>query len=236
MLLGRILRSPDGGEGGGGAAPEPKVEDKGPDLVKAVEGLIARHGDSTAALRVLLGENHSHRDKIRELTSKIPQDGSVVLTGDDSKRWSHYRELGDPSELRKALTERDQYKTDADGLRRAEVHRRAAEVSGFKAGVLDTLVERDKLAVEVVEEKDKFGKPVIDKDGRAVQVAVVRGDGDTVTKLADYASERWADFLPALKGTPPERPNGTPAIGRQRIPTTPEAGGQRATGPVSSIF
>lgn len=186
-------------------------DDKGksPDLVKAVEGLIARHGDSMAALRVLLAENHGYRDEIRKLKETQPPADALVLKGDDAKAWQAYVTLGKPSDLRKALDDGKTAQTEADGFRREKLHGEAAALHGFKAAVLDRLARQDGLTIEIKDEKDKAGK--------AVKVAHVKGEGDASTPLTEYAEKQWSEFLPSLKagdkgavpGTPPRR-NGVP--------------------------
>ena len=210
MLLGRTLRSAEAddttGDGGGGAAPvaeaEPGARDRAPDLVKAVEGLIARHGDSTAALRVLLGENHTYRDQIRELKGRLPPEGSRILQGEDARHWDTYRQLGNPGDLRKSLEAGKQYEAEVAGFRRAAILRDAAELSGFRPSVL-SLAARD-LEIEIADEKGK--------DGKAVRVAYVKGEGDTREDLQAYAEAHWGELLPSLRAAQ-ERPVGTPRAG-----------------------
>jgi hypothetical protein len=220
-MFGRFLLEPQGGEGGGSTTTEVKADDakagdKGADLVKAVEGLISRHGDPTAALRVLMGENYASRDRIRELTARLPAGSSLVLDGDDVKHWNTYKQLGTPGDLKKSLDAGQQFEAEAGGFRKAELVRSAAEVHGFKPSVLGTLA-RD-LDIEIAEAKGKDGKPV--------RVAVVRGEGDSKTPLTEYAEAHWADFLPSLRADPAARPVGTPTLQRPR--TVPAGSGTAA--------
>lgn len=187
-------------------APAPTADPKTPDLVKAVEGLIAKHGDSTAALRVLLAENHGYRDQLREAKAKLPADGSLVLVGDEAKDWGTYRQLGKPSELRKAIEEGSTATAERDALRKAGTLREAAELHGYKPSVLQTLA--DKLDVGFADIKGQDGKTT-----RKAVVKLADADGKAVeTPLDDYAAKHWQDFLPALKteavGVKP--PLGTP--------------------------
>jgi hypothetical protein len=241
VLLGRLLRNAEVAESGGGggdvaplAGAGPVTDrDKAPDLVKAVEGLIARHGDSTAALRVLLGENYTAREKIRELTNRLPPEGSRVLQGEDAKHWETYRQLGNPGDLRKALEAGKQYEAEVGAFRKAELVRAAAEVTGFKPSVL-ALAARD-LEIEIQDQKDKGGK--------AIRVAVVKGLGEAAKDipLTEYAEANWKDLLPSLRiaeersiGTPraggmPPRPVPSPAQGATNGTTTPTPTRQRSS-------
>ncbi len=184
-----------------GKTPEPT-----PDLSRTADALVAKHGDSTAALMVLLGENYKARDTIRELKARIPADGSRVLPADDAKAWDEYANLGKPSEIRKAISEGATAKTEAEGYRREKHHAAVASDAKFHASVHDTLAVKDGLTLLIKDEKDQAGKPI--------RVAHVQGEGDKTTPLADYAETHWKDFLPALKTEPtkPVTPGGSPSF------------------------
>jgi hypothetical protein len=184
----------------------PKVESPAtPDLGKGADALVAKHGDPTSALRVLMAENYDYRDKLRDLKAKLPADGSVVLAGDDAKAYARYKALGDPKDLEKAVTERDHFREEADGFRREKLHGEAAKLHGFKSSVLSRLVTTDGLELVILDGKDKVGKPA--------KSAHVKGEGDKTTPLADYAKANWGDFLPALQlaEQPSASPGGTPS-------------------------
>lgn len=216
-MLGRLMLDPQGGEGNGGGAETPTTtpaEARGPDLSKAAENLVARHGDPTAALLVLLGENFKEREKVRELSGRLPREGALVLEGDDAKHWSTYRQLGAPGDIRKALEAGKQHEAEAGNFRRAEVVRSAAEVTGFKASVLATLARDLEIEIEETEE-----------GGKAVREAVVKGEGGERVSLLKYAESRWPDFLSSLKMEAAPRV-GTPTVPRPR--TVPAGTGQQA--------
>jgi hypothetical protein len=197
---------PQGGGGGGNPAPEP-------DLAKAIKGLLDRHGDPNAALRVVLDENYRYRDQLRDLKAKVPGEADVVLTGDDAKRWASYRELGDPGDLKKTLKAAADDRADVERFRRAEVYDEAATLARFNAKAFRRLAEADGLAVTI--EADKKGE-------RVPHVKGVDDKGqEALTPLTQYAETHWAEFLPSLQGgerQEPQRPNGTP---RGRNPNGP---------------
>lgn len=206
----RILLDPKGAEGG----DSPPA----PDLTKVVEGLLNKHGDPTAALKVLLAENYEYRDSIRTLKGKVPPEGDVVLSGDDTKRWHTYRELGEPSDLRKAVSERDQLRADLGRVRTAEASDQAAELSGYNRRALRRLTAQDGLEYEFRDEK---------KDGKDTRVPCVKGKddkgADVLIPLDEYVEKNAPEMLPALrdgqKTAEPQRPPGMPP--RRDPPATP---------------
>lgn len=196
-----------GGDGEGDPPPKTPVPtpDPAPDLAKLVDAAVAKHGDGTSALKAIISDNYSLRDDLKATKAKLPEKGSIVLSGDDAKAWGAYSQLGKPSDLKKALDEGETAKKEAGTFKRKEHHHEVAGVAGFKPTVLDKLASTDNLTLVVKDEKDKAGKPV--------KVAYVQGEGDAVTPLTEYADKNWKEFLPALKGTPdPLRlvPGGTP--------------------------
>jgi hypothetical protein len=220
----RLLLDPEVTAEGNGTASAP-VTTPTPDLPKAADALVAKHGDPTAALLVLLGENYKLRDKNRETAAKLPPDGHTVLAPDDAKLFARYKALGEPKAVETALAERDTFRAEAEGFRREKVHGEIASLAGFKPAVLTKLATTDKLELVVVDGKDKLGKPV--------KVPHVKGDGDETTPLAEYAEKHWSEFLPALRAdvkpgaptggtppayTPPPRPQVTAAADGKQVP------------------
>ena len=216
-------------ENKGGAAevttPPAKGQEGTPDLNKAAEGLIKRHGDSTAALLVLLGENHTYREKNRTLEAQIPKDGAVVLSGDDAKHWADYRKLGNPADVRRSIEEGATAKAEAGTYRKAEVIRSAAKATkidgvAIDPEVLGTLAKDLEIVVEdLVDDKGvpigEDGKP-LPKDKPPVKAAFVKGDGDTRTRLDGYAKANWGKFIPSLKAEATARSSGSPDTHRDR--------------------
>jgi hypothetical protein len=202
--LHRLLLDPQGGEGGTGT-PTPTPTDFDPQV--AIREAVARHGDAERALGYFLRDNRKYRKDNGELKAKLPPEGAVVLAGDDARAWAEYTSLGKAGDLKAALAERDRFRDEAEGLRRAEVHKQAAEIHGYRASVLGDLVERKKLHVEVKDETVK-GKPA--------RVAYVRDEVDgkpLEMKLTDYAEKHWSEYLPSLRVAPARPSPGTPPRG-----------------------
>jgi hypothetical protein len=211
-LLNRILLFPTGeGEGAGtptptpSPTPTPTPKDFDPQV--AIREAVAKHGDAERALGYFLRDNRKYRKDMAELRTKLPPEGAVVLQGDDARAWTEYSALGKAGDLKAALAERDRFRDEADGLRRAEVYKQAAEAHGYKEPVLKRLASQEKLQIEIREEK---------VGAKTAQVAYVKGVDDkgkeTATKLPDYAAKAWPEFLDSLP------------ISTRAAPSTPQRG------------
>lgn len=169
--------------------------------------LLDKHAnDGIALARLLHGENHDLRQKNADLRGKVPTDGSVVLSGDQAKEWSAYQALGKPEDLRKTVREHPDLAAKVSAFEREKEVAGIGQIAGMKPSVLQLLADRDRVAFEVREGKEKG------KDGKPTQVVMVKaGDADPVP-LDDYAAKHWSDLLPSLKpdaGTQAQR-RGTP--------------------------
>ena len=202
-----ILLDPQGGDGGG--APAPSVDPN-----EGFKALLSKtNNDALALAEKLYAENYKLRQKASALKSSVPDEGSLVLKGDDAKDWQKYREFGKPAEVKASLESGRLAQSKLEGIGRAETYRRAAKTLGVNEAVFALKAEHDGLAVEFVEGKGK--------DGKAVIQAVVKGEGDSTTPLNEYVDTHWSDLKPALGGpdsreksrdaTPPRRPFGAPA-------------------------
>lgn len=190
------------GTGGGKAAAD--------EATKVYKDLLAKHSNDAGTVAVLLAnQTYELREKNRELRGKVPPDGAVVITGDEAAAWVAYLKLGKPADLAAAIAERNQFKADLDANRKAELVRDAAEIAGFKATVLTTLVKAEGCELTI-------GKP----DAKGARSVTVK-DGDKDVPLADYAESQWKDHLPALRADT-ARPPGTP--GRDMPPAIPGRG------------
>jgi len=205
-----------GGDGTNDPPADPPAN-PAPDLTKTVSDLIAKHGDENKAIHILLKENHQLRAKNSKLKGNTVPEGAKVLQGDDAKAWDAYTALGKPDFLKTSLEEGTRAREELGGLRKAELHRTVAGALGFKESVLSTLIQKDNLNIEVKEET---------VNGKTVKVPYAKGvdasKPEELTKLSDYATAKWADFIPSLKvDTTPARPTlGTPPANRVPVPGT----------------
>lgn len=179
-----------------GANPPANPPANQPDLTAALERLLARNGGSFDATGVqLLNENHSYRERIRQLEGRVPAEGSVVLAGDDLARWQAYQALGQPTDLQATIAERDDFRTRLTVREREDLVREVAGVTGYKEATLKRLI--GDLTIEVRE---------VDEAGKKVKKAFVKLENNAEQPLTEYAAREWADVLPALKA---EKPSGT---------------------------
>lgn len=175
------------------------------DPAAGVQALIARHNnDLMRVIDHLYSDNYNLREKnrtlkeqVKDLEGKTPKDGGVILSKAEADLLESYKAVGDVETVKTALGERDQLKGELGVLRKDGVLRDVAEAAGFKLPVLKTLA--GDLQFEIKE---------IDQDGKKVRTAFVK-NGDGEKPVADYAKEKWADFLPALTAQPPQS-GGTP--------------------------
>lgn len=172
--------------------------DPGSDLpnavVKAFEKLLERKGgDASAVAQMLFQENKSYRDKISELSGKVPTEGAVVLSADEAKEWQAYRALGAVTDIKQGLEQRTQLQGQLDDAKRGETLRTVAEAAGYKPSVLTQLDRMAKAQGKAL----TFEVRDTQADGKTVAISYVK-DGETEHSLADYAAAQWADFLPAL--------------------------------------
>lgn len=197
----RLLLDPTGDEGGNGEPTDPEKE-------VAAEESGERSTDPVSVYKQLLKdrekENFKYREEIRSLKKRVAPDGAVVLKKEDADELSAYRALGKVDDVKAGLSDRDRFKAESDGFRRAESHKQIADAHGYKVAVLSRLIDQEQLDIAV--EKDaKTGKPV----------AFVKDEADgkgRKTPLPDYLKGHptLADFLPALSIQPDRPPTGTP--------------------------
>lgn len=216
----RILLDPTGDEGGAPAAAPPAPAQRTPaepqgDPAEGWKTLLAKmNNDATKVAEKLYDENRSLRVKLRDARGKAKPDDGLVLSGDEAKAWSEYQAIGKAADLKQALTERDQLKAELGGIRKAGLHKQAAEAHGYRATVLSRLLDQDALDLEVKEEQ---------QGGKPAQVAYVKHKDDqgkdVSTRLPDYAQKHWAEFLPSLGNKETPAPSlGTPV---RALPAAP---------------
>lgn len=176
-------------------------------------------------INLLETDNYKQRDEIRDLKrdnqdlkTKVPADGALVLTGDDASQYQALKALNlKPDEITKQLTDAKEAVTQRDALQRRDTIRQVADVSGYKASVLERLLADGDLPVVKDVQETVQGKPT------TVKRAFVVKDGKDVA-LADHAKTEWSDFLPALGATAESAPlYGTPSRDNRRgTPPAPQ--------------
>lgn len=169
---------PQGGSSGKVRASD-VLEQFGRDAIRLAEKLADVQSDNYR----LRDERRTLKQQLADVAGKVPADGTKVLTADDAKAFDAYVALGTPADIKSALDTKGTAEQELTTLKREKQIARVAEAAGFKASVLTTLAGDLDMQVEPV----KDGKPL---------VYVVK-DGEK-TALADYATQHWADFLPAL--------------------------------------
>jgi DNA-binding transcriptional MerR regulator len=200
------------------------TDDKGGSLaeIKALLAEVKQGGETPKAVRTLMEKNYRLRRQLEEARKGqgAVEPGSVVLKGDDAKRWAAYQDLGDPAEVRKALKAAAEGAAELADRRTAEVAHRAAKAHGYRPTLLAKLVKADGITLVVEDAKDADGKPVA--------VAFVKGEGDSKTPLDDYARAHWEDELTILKADPDKTtpaeiqlPPGLPPTEFRRRPPPP---------------
>lgn len=207
----------------------------------AYKGIASTPDEVRRKIDKLEKDNRDQREEIRdfkEQVKQIPAEGSVVLSGDNAKKWKAYEEIGqDPEALKAAVTERDQLKVKDEQRTRDDARAAAAEAAGYDHAVLAGLEGAKGLVFEVKTEK------VTGADGQRTdkKVAYVTPAGDGAKQVAfddDFVKERWGErFVPLLRTEDSGGGSGTgTAAQRQTSSTTaapfiPQtAGDRRSTG------
>lgn len=177
-----------------------------PNPAEAFQKLLDRkNNDANAVALQLFGENFDLREKLRESKTKIPVDGSVVLTADEAKQWKAYVDLGvEPKDIKKALASLPELEKSNKELSGMETFRELADI-GLEGSKLKLSVLKDQLA--------KYPDAVIrfdeqaDKDGNKAKVAFIKPTADgTESPFTDFAAQNLSDYLPALKVTAEQTP------------------------------
>lgn len=181
-------------------------------VVKAFEKLLERKGgDASAVAQMLFHENKQYRDRISELTGKVPPEGTLVLSAEEAKDWQAYRQLGTAADVKQGLEQRTQLQTQVEEAQRNETLRTIAETAGYKPTVLAQLDRMAKAQGKAL----AFEVRDVQTDGKTARVPYVK-DGDKEQSLSDYATANWGDFLPALQV--PSQGLGTQAANGTRFP------------------
>lgn len=197
--------------------PTPTVGGGNVDLSAVAAGLLQKaSGNPVKVISRLLKENHEGREKVRDLSSKLPPDGAVVLSGDDAKRWETYRSLGDdPAKIKEALDSGAQAIEWKSNHERDQSYSAAAKAGGYNEPLFKRLAAQDGIKVVTKEEANAAGKKV-------ARPYVVNDKGKE-TALADYVAANWGELADALGGGAGARRAGMPPRSDDNTPP-PRAG------------
>lgn len=167
--------------------PQEPPQQQEPAWMAGLVRLIERQGGEGPTAQLLYQENKQHRDRIKQLEDEARQLREAAQAAEP------YTALNlTPDQIATALQERDTLVQRVQEAERMEVIRQAAELHGYKAGVLAKLP----------------GLPAISIGTHDGSPAAFVQDGDKQTLLADYLTANHADFLPALQ--PTEAASGVP--------------------------
>src|SRR5690606_12299543 len=130
--------------GGGGDDPKgpPKDDpkDKAPTLDDMRKKVEERGVDYAARMLLEMSEdNYKSRSRIRDLEARIPGEGTLVLKGDDVKKYERFKALGDPADVERRLSEGDEARTWKAGRMKQDRLSEVASLHGWKPSVLQRL-------------------------------------------------------------------------------------------------
>lgn len=193
-----------------------KPDDASERIAKSIESLTKKHGSTEAALHQLLVEARDNRKEIADLKSdrdaiksKIPTDGSVVLSGDEKDEYDAYLALGKPADLKKAKKDGEAAIERLAGIDLSEGLKKLGKEAGFVPEVFADLARMKGMKPEDMEVKEEKGK-----DGKPVKKVFVKGEGDSRTPIDKHAEDHWSAYMASLRGeskVEQPRQNSTPA-------------------------
>lgn len=198
----------DGGNGGDGG--DDRQQRRGPQIkrrkrhfeqpTELVDQLIHKYGSRDRAIEELARQTYELREDRREadeeietLKTQIAPKDSVVLTGDDKKKWDAVKAIDLPGEkIVERVKKADELETTNKKTELSTKRKAVATAAGMSGDVLDPLLDQFGLEVETKEIQ------IQGADGKmtAKQVAHVRKAGD-----ANAAWEKLSDFV-ARDGSP----------------------------------
>lgn len=152
---------------------------------------IGTPDEITKKIASLESDNGSQRDTIRELKSKLPEDGQSVVPSEDASLLEKYKELGKPNELKKALEEGAEARKRADTLETRQHATQFARAVGLAEEAVETLVAIPALSGA----KFEVRKTTVDDKEQLRGYITLPGE-DQKAMAFDAAQEK----IPALKG------------------------------------
>ena len=170
---------------GGGSQGDNKAE--------ALQKALAKHqGDAMALATFLFSDNYDQREKRRQAEAKLPKDGAVIVSKEDAALLEAAKATGlKPDEFKGALESSADDKKEIARLKRKDILRDVAQAHGYKLSVLEDLDGKAE-GVEYVRKEEK------DKGGQVKVAYHVKSEGKEVP-LEQFATEKWADYMPALR-------------------------------------
>ena len=148
------------------------------------------------------------RDSNRKLKEAAPKPGAVTFSAEDAKAFEEYKAFGSLEDCKKTKTERDEFHGQIETGNRVKVRDQVAGIAKFKPSVLGDLADKDGVTFVVKEGEDPRTK-------KKVPQAFIKGEGDALTPIEQYATEKWGDYIPALRlESEKPTPNGTPPRAR----------------------
>lgn len=197
------------------------------------QNLLAKHGgDADKAARELFNDNYTLRREKGDLETKVTEaekgkapEGATVLQGDAKQAYEAYLALGKPEEIKTKLDAAATTEAELTTTKRKAAVGELAQTLGWKASVLEDRLDRHPALQWDV--KDEAGLKV-----------VTFKEGDVTKPALEFATEKWADFIPALTATTQHRrmhevnDTGKPAdTGAALVDQTLERNKQRAQAP-----
>jgi len=187
-----LLHNTDPNVGGGGGG--------GQDPAAAFQNALKKKNDDALALASqLFDENFSYRTQIRELKTKVPKEGDIVLTGDEAKEYQSFKALNvKADDAKKAIDSVSTLEKQNKELAGMEALRELADI-GLDGSKLKLSVLKDQIQTKFPDAVISF-KDEKDKDGKAVRTAYIKkSEKDSEQNFTDFANAELADYLPSLK-------------------------------------
>lgn len=188
-----------------------------PNPAETLQKLLAqKNNDAMALASQLFDENFQLREKNREIKAKLPGDGTLTLSAEEAKEYNKIKtfltdsklDLKSIKEMAEKVPTLEKQNKELAGM---ETMRDLAEV-GLEGSKLNLNVLKDQL--QKFPDAQVTFKTEKDKDGNEAKVAYIRTAPDaTEVSFTDFAKEKFADYLPALKVSaeaPPVKPGHGP--------------------------
>ena len=185
------------------------------DINRVVASMIGREkGNAKAVIRHLVKEGRRYRLRIKQLEDDIAgrpaklEDGQVVLTKDDAKKWNALKDITlTPEQVKESLKKKD----ELEAQDRARVQAGLVESSADELGVKRPKLLAEQVATKGMEAAERDVEVV--KDGKRVKEKQiqVRKAGDEKApwrSMKEFVDEDLKDMHPALFAEPESTEDG----------------------------